>query len=635
MSIFGKLFGKKPPAVTAQAAQPDTDPSDPAKDPNMIRVHDAYGREMFITKQAWRDSVLLSHIKKVWNDPDALCSTIIQSLNDGFVADMRKPAEQLAEIDPNHERGAVVLAIVYRDLKNLDLSEKTLRRYIDRYGESGVVLTNLAKVHADRGDHVSLLATLWHGLELDPNQDNGLSWYEALHREKEGPAAGLDALRRIAALPGAWRARLWLARDALTHGQLDEALAFYDEALALAPRPVPADLLMQLSGDLGNNAHLPEILRLVSPHFDLTHHGLQVGNNLIKTHVDLGQLDAAQALLVQLYAQKRPDWQQTLAFWDTEIAKARSEVASVGLTATPKTTTVVIDGPLWLRASSPAVSLITAKTAGAVIVACLGSSFTRADVSSGKIRMQLADVPGRVSRALPLYLAEQLHLRTDAIGRVLQPWVQEAHGGFVLCGAPWSDEQAVVQARGGSEPADYVALVHIDGSSTPWTITLRFLRTIDSTLLGTATTTLTPGNSQPGFDVLAADLLRLVTAHAQVRKFDLPDIYQVPCGNDFAQYQLRLEQALTVFLAATDGVTAGFLNGEREVVNGNLQLCLNHPRNPTPRLLLAQTLTNLKKVRPDIVAEFKDKVALLQKEKPLFEPTQEMTQKILNEVFAA
>lgn len=26
--------------------------SDPAKDPNMIRVYDAYGREMFITKQA-------------------------------------------------------------------------------------------------------------------------------------------------------------------------------------------------------------------------------------------------------------------------------------------------------------------------------------------------------------------------------------------------------------------------------------------------------------------------------------------------------------------------------------------------------------------------------------------------------
>ena len=36
----------------------------------MIRIFDAYGREMFITKQAWRDSVLLDHLKKVWHDPE-------------------------------------------------------------------------------------------------------------------------------------------------------------------------------------------------------------------------------------------------------------------------------------------------------------------------------------------------------------------------------------------------------------------------------------------------------------------------------------------------------------------------------------------------------------------------------------
>jgi len=30
----------------------------------MISVHDGYGREMFITKQAWRDSVLLG---RNWN----------------------------------------------------------------------------------------------------------------------------------------------------------------------------------------------------------------------------------------------------------------------------------------------------------------------------------------------------------------------------------------------------------------------------------------------------------------------------------------------------------------------------------------------------------------------------------------
>ncbi|MDB6093160.1 MAG: hypothetical protein JWM32_722 [Verrucomicrobia bacterium] len=635
MSFLKKLFGAKSTAVdpVPTSALVKGAPSDPAKDPNMIRVHDAYGRELFITKQAWRDSVLLGHIKKVWDDPEALYSTIVQSLRDGFGADMVKPAEHLAEIDRDAERGAVVLAIVYREQKRLNDSEKVLRRHIERHGESGVVLTNLAKVYADRGEQPQVLDTLWRGLQLDPNQENGLGWYEVIHREKDGPAAGLEVLRQVAALPGAWRARLWLARDALVRRDLPAALAFYEEALALAPRPLPTDLLQQVSGDLGNHAHLPEILSLVEPHFDPIAHGIAVGNNLIKAHLDLGQLEAARVLVDRLYSLKRPDWQEHLAFWDTEIAKARTAVVGTGMPAVPKTTTVVIDGPLWLRASSAPALLFSPKTADAVIVACLGSSFARPDTATGGIRMQMSDIPGRVSRALPLYLAEQLHLRTDAIGRVLQPWVQEGHGGFVLCGVAWSDEQAAAQARGGSEPADYVAVLHLDGNSTPWSATLRLVRTIDGFLLGTANALLTPENSQPGFDALAAELLRLVTAHAQVHPSATPDFYQVPAGADFAAYQLRLEQALAVSFAATDGITSGFLNGEREIVTGNIQLCLNHPRSPTPRLLLAQTLTHLKKVRPDIVLEFKDKMALLQKEKPLPEPAQGLVQTILNEVF--
>src|SRR3982751_427074 len=115
MNFLKKLFGGTAAgSKSSQLSAPATGaPSDASKDPNMIRVHDAYGREMFITKQAWRDSVLLGHIKKVWDDPDALYSTIVQSLQDGFGADMVKPAERLAEIDRDAERGAVVLAIVY------------------------------------------------------------------------------------------------------------------------------------------------------------------------------------------------------------------------------------------------------------------------------------------------------------------------------------------------------------------------------------------------------------------------------------------------------------------------------------------------------------------------------------------
>jgi hypothetical protein len=248
--------------------------------------------------------------------------------------------------------------------------------------------------------------------------------------------------------------------------------------------------------------------------------------------------------------------------------------------------------------------------------------------------MQMSDVPGRMSRALPVFLAEQIHLKTDAVGRVLQPWIQEGSGGFVLCGAPWSDEQAAAQARGGNEPADYVVVLHIDGSTTPWTASLRLLRTIDGSLLGTASTPVAPETSEHAFNHLSEELQKLVIAHAQVHPSVSPGFYQVPAGNDFALYQLRLEQELAVSFAASDGLKTGFLSGEREIILGNLQLCVNHPHNATTRLLLLQTLAHMKKARPDVVAEFRDKITLLQNEKPLAEPVHALVQSSLDKVFA-
>ncbi len=77
-----------------------------------------------------------------------------------------------------------------------------------------------------------------------------------------------------------------------------------------------------------------------------------------------------------------------------------------------------------------------------------------------------------------------------------------------------------------------------------------------------------------------------------------------------------------------------FLSGERDIVDGNIQQCLNLPQNVPARLLLVQTLVAMKKIRPDILPEFRDKLALLQKEKPLSESANGVVQRILNEVTA-
>ncbi len=245
MSFLGKLFGKKPPAAPAAVG-------DPAKDPNMIQVFDAYGRPMFISKETWRTTVLPGALKKDWSNPDALCSLIIQSLRDGFVGEVVDAARQLQRIDPNAERGVTVLANVYLQTKHIKEAGAVLTEFVQKHGETGSVVTNLAKVHSARGETTLADSTLWHALELDPNQDNGLLWFAALARERSGETGWLEALRRAAALPGSWRAKLWLARDALEKKDTESAMAFYRQVLEQV-EPAPADVLMQISGDLGNN----------------------------------------------------------------------------------------------------------------------------------------------------------------------------------------------------------------------------------------------------------------------------------------------------------------------------------------------------------------------------------------------
>lgn len=636
MGLFDKLFGKKtepsaPPPLPAKI--PPRPVEDLRQDPNLVRVYDKYGREMFITKQEWRTNILPGTIRAEWNKPDQLYSVILSALNDGFRSDVIEAARQLHRIDTDPGRGACILGIVLMEEGRLHEAEKIFTDFLSRHGEAGYILTNLAKVHSRRGDHARSEEILWRALEVDPNQDNAVGWYEVIYRERSGEAAGQDALRRIAALPGSWRPQLWLARYALVNRQTDAALAFYHEALARAPQPLPADLLMQISGDLGNHGHLPEILQIVEPHFDPARHGMQVGNNLIKAHVDLGQLPAARRILDQLYALNRLDWRDNLAYWDTEIARAKISVANTEPPAPLQLAMLTGPGPVWLKPDSPAAELFPAKPADSPVICLIGSSAEIA-TNSKRIERQLADAPGRLSRALPLFLAEQIELATGARTQTLVPWINQPAGGFVLSGAAWADDEAAAYAGQGELKGDYIVVSHLNTTAQLWTAELRLIRTIDGHRLGQLTETFSPEAPTDAILRLATRLRQLLRDTTDVQPQPVPADYAFPAGAHFPLYLLRLEQLLAVRCSALEGVGSEFLNGEREILEGNLQQCLDHPASVSVRLLFAQTLLAMKRVRPEILAEFRERIALLQTEHPLPQPAHGVVERLLQEARA-
>ena len=624
---MGFFSRKKPEPPKPAAAAPAS--ANPAQSKDVMRVFDSFGRETLISRQEWQNKVLPANLERVWDKPDELFTMICSALNDGFRSSIVAATEHLFKTDSDRYRAAFIWGIVLREEGRLDEAEKIFRDFLAERGANGVILANLAKVYDKRQNPAKRDEILWQGLQLDPNQDNGVSWFRFLEHQRGGDEAVRQGLEKLALQKGSWRAQLWLARMALDAKQLDPAIALYRQAMQHVERPVPADFLMQMSGDLGNHGQTKELIELTEPLFDIQYHGLQVGNNLIKSHLDLGHLDIAKALVDKLFAFNRPDWRNTLGFWEQEIAKARVAATPIGAPEALRMQMVSIVNPIWLPASSPACELFRDMPPRQFRVCFLGSSVT-VPKAEQKPEHQMADKRGRLTRAVPLFLAEQIYFGSPAQVETLIPLVVGKSTGFVLAGAQWSDEDAVNHAKSTSPPSDYVVTVHLFAQAEPWKIELRLLRTNDGKNLARLSETL-PTNA-PGEEVtrLAANLLSLLRESANFASLPFPPLYRAPAPPNFAYYLLRLEQLLAVRCARIEGVSTTFLNGEREIIDGNIQTCLASPDNPIPRLVLATTVSAMKAVRPDIPPEFSQKLALLQRDNPLGQPVDSVVQRLLS-----
>lgn len=603
-------------------AELDTQPQAPGgPSDGGIRAFDQNGREVTVPRDEWRQNVLPGMVQEAWDSPDQLYMILVNSLNEGFFTEMEAAARRLYETDPLAARGACMWGIVLTQAGRLDEAEQVLTGYGKENPPDGSVLLNLAKVYADQGHRERADETLWSALEIEPNLENGLGWYAANAQQKAvaeggeeaGQRAARAALERIAAMPSSWRAQLWLARIELAAGTLDGAKRMYAEALSRVPRPVPPDFLMQMSGDLGESGHLRELIEFTHPNFVAEVHGLPVGNNLIKALADSGDYDSADAIRCALAAQNRPDWQGPLGFWADEIARRRAgsgaAQAPVAQAQQIQVGMLRVDGPVWLPPNSPG-RRIFAIAAPVASVTFLGGTAE----SPEQPQPELADALGRLTRALPLFLAEQVEMRTAAEGRAMLPWAVGPNSGFVVSGARWPDETAVQATRDPASSSDYVVSVHIDGEVDPWTAELAFLRTDTGARIGELSVEFPAGKPEQGIVQLADEVVDLL---ASMGAGQTPAAYQLPDAGSLSSYLVRLEQLMAVRCATMDGVPASFLNGEREILEAELTLCLEQPNNVPVRLLLVETLGAMQRVRPEAVAEFRPRFDRLVVDQPL------------------
>lgn len=589
--LLSALSGKNSPPVT------ETRPGGK----EMITVYDAYGRELNITRNEWHDKMFLPSLKQQWNDPDELYRLIISGLDDGFAADLQRAAERLLQIDTMPERSHTMLGIVLLKNGEYDAAEATLRAGMEKVGETGTLLTNLAKVHAERGDEAQADETLWRAVQADPNQENGLMWWASIQQERDGEAGYLNALHTAAALPGSWRAQLWLARHHLEKEDVPAARALY--AQVLQGGQFDSGALMMISGDLGNNGQIPLMLELIGPAYDEHQHDPMAGLNLLRACQELGQVDQGEALLDRMYALGLPPIKQYL----DQFAEAFQEMRRQSAQSTPldaanlEIATISLTQPVWQYGLHNADWLFARKAEGAPGIGFF--ALTKITDGTERAESQREDDLGRYTRAFPLYLAEAAHYWTDYAASCNILIVEG--GGPVVSGAE-TDGHALFD----SVPAGmkYFVTGEVgctgEGKSAKWRIALHLwdcgTRSKQASESGSAT------EAELGDLVLSLEQ-RLLARIGLKREQPLDAFYQRPAARILPMYLTELGQSFMLTLLDNGHMPKSMMWGERSMFDWPLTMSMHWPTAEVPKLMYLSTLGKARGYKSDVLPEYKER----------------------------
>jgi len=384
---------------------------------------------------------------------------------------------------------------------------------------------------------------------------------------------------------------------------------------------------MQFSGDLGNRGRLADIISLCEPRFEPGRHGFQVGNNLLKAHVDLRDAAGARALIEKLYAQRRLDWKQGLEYWEGEIDKLDKPSGPLQPDVRPTIELLLMEAPFWEGEGAPLGGLLPPKPQEMPSVTFMYGSVDKPSEHGDAIVRQNADAIGRLSRGLPALLAEETAIRTSARARLMVPWVQD--GGFALAGSPWNAPDLAPHAGSG-----YLALMHIEASASPWQVRLSLYRIGAEEAMETWSSEADEADPGDAIQWLLAETVRQVVARlgaTEVSARELPSGLGLPRSEMLPRYVVALDQALAVGCSQLPSST---LSSERSIFDNLLYMAVEEPANIRLRFQLLQALRYEARRRADIVDEYQARVMRLMREHPLPERFAEVGDKVVRGLFS-
>jgi hypothetical protein len=553
---------KTPPPVAEPPVEPEPE--------QRLTAYDAYGRAVSLTRDEYRTRVLPVSLRKNWDNPPGLYGAIVQGLRDEFAEDLLNASEHLVEIDPDPERATTARGIVLMKTGDLDGAEEVLRRYHGQHDPSGVILTNLAKVAAEGGDHARANDLLAEALQVDPNLENGLLWWAALARERGGEEAYLEALDAIAEVQGSWRPQLWLARHRLDEGDLAGALGLYNHVLELAADQ--SDALLMISGDLGNAGYVDQVLELVMPRYVPERNALSVGFNLLNACVQANRRAEGEALLHRIGLLNAPHARDQVAAFGRSLDALKAAELGPPQAAEPEAAPTIVDvpRPLWHTYLGRPDWLLPAVARRATVgILTLADAAGEERIGGGP---EPATTVGGLARSVPLALAETLLYATDVEPMAIIPVVRGL--GPVVPAQGWPPEDVIDLGRTEGAELDFVVTGSIAQSESATSVRLELWdiergEAIDSLAKETAAEDAGTALLDLG-QQLVSRLVNEGKAAATAEQMH----YALPAGALLDGYLMACDELFAMTLAGEGLTDPERLYGERDILNQLLNLSL-------------------------------------------------------------
>jgi hypothetical protein len=242
--------------------------------------------------------------------------------------------------------------------------------------------------------------------------------------------------------PNAVLPQLFSARERLEEKDLPGALALYEEALLLAGDR--ADVLVTISGDLGVNGYVREIIELVAPRYDAERHGPATGLNVLQAYLAVRNAEAAQHVLDILFALQRPELEDRLYGFSNAIADLIQQdlppLDVGGGSAAPaevdKVNLVSLSKPIWFYGFESLADQILPPKGGKVRRVAFTQLALPGVTNFAELAQQPENELSRLTRAIPLWLAETFYFSPHYLPIAAVGVMNQRH--YALFGPEWT-----------------------------------------------------------------------------------------------------------------------------------------------------------------------------------------------------